>query len=71
METGGLDAFLRRALLLYAPAVWDVPDRIKVGDEMSVIRTCCTPQPRRPLAEIRAAILVREWETEGRLGAML
>ena len=66
-ETGGIDAFLRREVLPYAPDAWHPPDSVKTGYEISFTRYFYKPQPLRTLAEIRADILALEQETEGLL----
>ena len=66
-EAGGIDAFLRREVLPYAPDAWYQPDSVKIGYEISFTRYFYKPQPMRTLAEIRADILALEKETEGLL----
>ena len=66
-EEGGIDAFLHREVLPYAPDAWYVLDSVKVGYEISFTRYFYEPQPLRPLNEIRADILQMESETEGLL----
>ena len=67
LEEGGIEAFLRREVLPYAPDAWYVPSSVKVGYEISFTRHFYKPQPLRPLEEIRADILALEQETEGLL----
>ena len=67
LEEGGVEAFIRREVLPYAPDAWYVPDSIKVGYEISFTRYFYKPQPLRTLEEIRADILALEKETEGLL----
>ena len=67
LEEGGIDAFLRREVLPYAPDAWYVPDSVKIGYEISFTRHFYKPQPMRNLEEIRADILALEQETEGLL----
>ena len=67
LEEGGIEAFIRRELLPYAPDAWYAPDSVKVGYEISFTRHFYKPQPLRPLGEIRADILALERETEGLL----
>ena len=67
LEEGGIEAFLRREVLPYAPDAWYVPDSVKTGYEISFTRHFYKPQPLRPLEEIRADILALERETEGLL----
>ncbi len=66
-EAGGVAAFLRREVLPYAPDAWYVPERVKIGYEISFTRYFYRPQPLRPLEEIRADILALDRETEGLL----
>ena len=67
LEEGGIEAFLRREVLPYAPDAWYVPDSVKTGYEISFTRHFYKPQPLRPLEDIRADILALERETEGLL----
>ena len=67
MEEGGIEAFLRREVLSYAPDAWYPPDSTKIGYEISFTRHFYKPQPLRSLEEIRADILALEQETEGLL----
>jgi type I restriction enzyme M protein len=71
LEEGGIDAFLRREVLPYAPDVWYVPDSVKTGYEISFTRYFYKPQPLRSLEEIRADILSLEKETEGLLAEIV
>ena len=71
MEEGGIEAFLRREVLPYAPDAWYVPDKVKVGYEISFTRHFYKPQPLRPLEEIRSEILALERETEGLLAEIV
>ena len=70
-EPGGIDAFLRREVLPYAPDAWYPPDSVKIGYEISFTRYFYKPQPMRTLAEIRADILALEQETDGLLGEII
>ena len=70
-EEGGIEAFLRREVLPYAPDAWYRSDTVKVGYEISFTRYFYKPQPLRTLEEIRADILALERETEGLLGDIL
>jgi type I restriction enzyme M protein len=71
LEEGGIDAFLRREVLPYAPDAWFDPAGVKVGYEISFTRYFYQPQPLRTLDEIRADILALEKETEGLLEEIL
>ena len=70
-EEGGIEAFLRREVLPYAPDAWYDPDKVKIGYEISFTRYFYQPQPLRSLEEIRADILAVERETEGLLDEIL
>ena len=67
LEEGGIDAFLKREVLPYAPDAWYDPATVKIGYEISFTRYFYKPQPLRPLEEIRADILALKKETEGLL----
>ena len=69
-EEGGIDAFLKREVLPYAPDAWYKPDRVKIGYEISFNRHFYKPQPMRTLEEIRAEILALERESPGLLGGL-
>ena len=71
LEEGGIESFLRREVLPYAPDAWYVPDSVKIGYEVSFTRYFYKPQPMRTLEEIRADILALERETEGLLGEII
>jgi type I restriction enzyme M protein len=70
-EKGGIDAFLRREVLPYAPDTWYDPESVKTGYEISFTRYFYKPQPLRTLEEIRADILALEKETEGLLDEII
>ena len=71
LEQGGVEAFLRREVLPYAPDAWYVPSGVKTGYEISFTRYFYKPQPLRPLDDIRADILALESETEGLLSEIV
>ena len=66
-EEGGIEAFLQREVLPYAPDAWYQADSVKTGYEISFTRYFYKPKPMRTLEEIRADILALEKETEGLL----
>ena len=66
-EDGGIEAFLRREVLPYAPDAWYMPSSVKIGYEISFTRYFYKPQPLRTLEEIRADIIALEAETAGLL----
>ena len=65
LHEGGIEAFIRREVLPYAPDAWYDTASVKVGYEISFTRHFYKPQPLRPLEEIRANILALDRETEG------
>jgi len=71
LEEGGIETFLRREVLPYAPDAWYLPNSVKTGYEVSFTRYFYKPQPLRTLEEIRADILALEEETEGLLGEII
>ena len=70
-EEGGIEAFLMREVLPYAPDAWYRSDRVKIGYEISFNRYFYKPQPMRTLQEIRADILELERESSGLLDDVL
>ena len=71
MEEGGVEAFIRREVLPYAPDAWYRPDSVKTGYEISFTRYFYKPKPMRALEEIRADILALEQETEGLISSII
>ncbi len=71
LEEGGIQAFLRREVLPYAPDAWYVPKSVKTGYEISFTRYFYKPQPLRPLEEIRADILALDQETQELLSKII
>ena len=55
-EEGGVEAFLRREVLPYAPDAWYRPQSVKTGYEINFTRHFYKPKPMRPLRAIRADI---------------
>ena len=70
-EEGGIDAFLRREVLPWAPDAWYKPDSVRIGYEIGFNRYFYKPQPLRPLDEIRADILALEGDTAGLLAEIV
>ena len=70
-EEGGVEAFIEREVLPYAPDAWYRPDTIKTGYEISFTRYFYKPKPMRTLDEIRADILAVEEETEGLISSII
>ena len=71
LEEGGIEAFLKREVLPYAPDAWYDPDRVKIGYEINFNRYFYKPKPLRSLEEIRADLLALEKEAEGLLDEIL
>ena len=67
LEEGGIEGFLRREVLPYAPDAWYDPGSVKVGYEISFTRYFYRPQPLRAPEEIWADIRALEQEAEGLL----
>ncbi len=66
-EAGGLEAFLRREVLPWAPDAWYRHDSVKIGYEISFNRYFYKPQPLRTLGEIRTDILQLQADFESLL----
>ena len=71
LEDGGIEAFLRREVLPYAPDAWYDPASVKVGYEISFTRHFYQPVPMRPLSEIMADIRALEQESDGLLAEIV
>ena len=71
LEEGGIEAFIQREVLPYAPDAWYVPESVKVGYEISFTRHFYKPTPLRPLEEIRADIIELEEKTKGIIGKII
>jgi len=71
LHEGGVEAFLRREVLPFAPDAWYDADSIRTGYEISFTRHFYRPQPLRTLQEIRADILALEKESEGLLDEII
>ena len=71
LEEGGIDAFLRREILPYAPDPWYPPDSVKIGYEISFNRFFYKPQPMRSPEQIRADIRTLETETDALLAEII
>ena len=71
LHGGGIDAFLGKEVLPYAPDAWYLPEQVKVGYEISFTRHFYKPKPMRTLEEIRADIIALERESEGLLEGIL
>jgi len=67
LEEGGIEAYVQREVLPFAPDAWLIESSIKTGYEINFNRYFYKPQPLRSLEEIRASILALEQETKGLL----
>jgi type I restriction enzyme M protein len=66
-EPGGVEAFIQREVLPYAPDTWVDEGKTQVGYEINFTRYFYKPQPLRSLDEIKKDILAFERETKGLL----
>jgi len=71
LEKGGIEAFIRREVLPYAPDAWIDESKTKIGYEISFTRHFYKPQPLRSLEEIRADLVRAQKESEGLLDEIL
>ena len=71
LEEGGIEAFIQREVLPYAPDAWYVPESVRIGYEISFTRHFYKPTPLRPLEEIRADIIELEEKTKGIIGKII
>ncbi len=67
LEPGGIEGFIEREVLPYAPDAWIDTSKTQIGYEISFTRYFYKPTPMRTLEEIRADILALERETDGLL----
>lgn len=67
LEQGGIEAFIVREVLPYAPDAWVAADKSQIGYEISFTRVFYKPQPLRTLKQIRDDIVALERETDGLL----
>ncbi len=71
LEDGGIEAFVRREVLPWAPDAWIDESKTAVGYEISFTRHFYKPKPLRTLEEIEADIRALENEAEGLLDDVL
>lgn len=67
LEEGGIDSFMKREVLPYAPDAWVDESKTQTGYEISFTRHFYKHVPMRTLEEIKADIFALEQETEGLL----
>lgn len=69
--SSGIEAFIRREVLPYAPDAWIDESKTKIGYEVSFTRHFYKPAPMRTLDEIRADIRLLETETDDLLSEIV
>lgn len=67
LEDGGIESFIEREVLPYAPDAWVDTGKTQIGYEISFTRVFYKPRPLRTLEQIRADIVALEQETDGLL----
>jgi len=70
-HTSGIEAFIHREVLPYAPDAWIDESKTKIGYEVSFTRHFYKPKPMRTLDEIRADIRALEAETDDLLSEVI
>ena len=70
-HTSGIEAFIYREVLPYAPDAWIDESKTKIGYEVSFTRHFYKPKPMRTLEEIRADIRGLESETDDLLSEIV
>ena len=70
-EDGGVESFLRREVLPYAPDAWYRPDSVKTGYEINFTRHFYKPKPMRSMAEIRGDILTTRRQADMLLASLV
>lgn len=71
LEEGGIETFLWREVLPYAPDAWYDPHSVKIGYEINFNRYFYKPKPLRSLEEIRADLIAVEKEAKGLIKEIL
>ena len=71
LEDGGIESFINREVLPYAPDAWIDDSKTQIGYEISFNRYFYKPQSMRTLEEIQADIRTLEKETEGLLDEII
>ena len=70
-QANGIEAFIHREVLPYAPDAWIDESKTKIGYEVSFTRHFYKPTPMRTLDEIRADIRALEVETDDLLSEIV
>lgn len=68
---GGIDAFMQREVLPYAPDAFYLPEKVVVGYELSFTKYFYRPVQLRPIADIAADIRDIEQRLQGALNGIL
>jgi type I restriction enzyme M protein len=71
LETGGIEGFVQREALPYAPDAWIDETKTEIGYEINFNRYFYKPLLLRPLEEIRSEIVAAEKDSAGLLTAIL
>jgi type I restriction enzyme M protein len=71
LEDGGIEAFLEREVLLFAPDAGVDETKTQIGYEVSFTRHFYKPQKLRTLEEIAADIIAVQKEAEGLLDGLV
>jgi type I restriction enzyme M protein len=71
LEAGGVDAFITREVLPYAPDAWVDLDSEKIGYEISFTKVFYKPAQLRSLAQIEADIKRVMHESDGLVMAVI
>ncbi len=71
LEEGGVEAFFQREALPHVPDAWIVPDKTRIGYEISFTRHFYKPAPMRTLEAIKADLLDIQAEGEGLLDRII
>ena len=70
-QASGIEAFIQREVLPYAPDAWIDESKTKIGYEVSFTRHFYKPTPMRTLDEIRADIRALEAQTDDLLSEIV
>ena len=68
---GGIDCFMQREVLPFAPTAWFRPSNVKVGYEINFNLHFYKPQPMRSLDEIVTDIVTLESESEALFASLI
>ena len=68
---GGIEGFMRREVLPYAPDAWHSPASVKIGYEINFNQYFHRAERLRPISEIQADLAAMERESRGWLDALI